>query len=114
MCMGTGKKLYAFKTRYALPHVCIHLCTRYTNRQKARRNGFLQVDIPGPFGKPDHFWQPHVVRGRNNFGSEKWSARTNFRVTACSSSNASDGGVVCATCMDQLCKSSAHAYNKLK
>ena len=33
------------------------------------------------FGNPDQIWQPKVVRGRTNFGSEKWSARTNFRVT---------------------------------
>ena len=46
------------------------------------RTGFMQVNkTRTTFGNPDQIWQPKVVGGRTNFGSEKWSARTNFRVT---------------------------------
>ena len=39
----------------------------------------MQVNkIRTTFGNPDQIWQQKVVRGRTNFGSEKWSARTTF------------------------------------
>ena len=78
----------ALKTRYIYVYkTSMHVCEIYTNRQKARRNGFLQVNTPGP-----------LLATQTNFGNQKWSgvglilaaksgpqgpifARTNFRVT---------------------------------
>lgn len=38
-----------------------------------------KTKLPTIFGKPVHFWwQPKLVWGRTNFGSEKWSPQTNF------------------------------------
>ena len=46
---------------------------------RSARTGLIQVyKTRTTFGNPDQIWQPKVVRGRTNFGSEKWSALTTF------------------------------------
>ena len=56
-----------------------YLITHHMYELNSARTGFIQVyKTRTSFGNPDHFWQPKVVRGRTNFGSQKWSARTTF------------------------------------
>ena len=52
----------------------------YTTFTLMKAELFPAVKIPGPLLAAKS--GPGVVRGRTNFGSEKWSARTNFRVTS--------------------------------
>ena len=52
----------------------------YVHKRLKARKGFLyKLIYPDHFWQPGPFWQPKVVRGRTNFGSQKWSARTTFR-----------------------------------
>ena len=56
-----------------------YLIKHHIYELNSARTGFIQVyKTRTTFGNPDQIWQPKVVRGRTNFGSEKWSARTTF------------------------------------
>ena len=56
-----------------------YLATHHRYELNRARTGFTQVNkTRTTFGNPDQIWQPKVVRGRTNFGSEKWSPRTTF------------------------------------
>ena len=64
-----------------------YLVTHHIYQLNRARAGFMQVNKTR--SNPNQIWQPKVFRGGTNFGSEKWSARTNHCLTGSQTSTRS-------------------------
>ena len=72
-------RLSLLRTLISYMYLRSYLATHHIYELNRARTGFMHVNkTRTTFGNPDQIWQPIVVRGRTNFGSEKWSARTTF------------------------------------